>query len=415
MKRTWLNTILLVLATSYCTAQTDGYKHYTRLDSVKNPGFYNIALSPATTPYLKTDHSDLRIINQSGRWVPHILQNPATEPGNRDQSWHLVFSTVENSPANTVLIIEKGSERYPNFGLLITNTAAERFGTLSGSNDQKQWYVINDSILLNPVPAQDATENIFTIHYPRNNYQYLKLVIHNKNKNPFNIQGVVQWGLLTGSTDPMYALNENPPPVLQQKDSGKVSYLKIVQPLPYHVDHIRLQVSGVKYYNRKAALYIPYSSTHSLTNPGELVASFTISNNSALEFKLPLAKAAGFYLFIYNEDNLPLRVDSVRTFSYNRYITAYLDSSNQYSLIMNNAAAVPPNYDLPGYMDTLPANIPQLHFSNIVATAGSPLPTPRRNNSWILWVAIGAALLVLIFFTFKMLKEVEKRKQHDHI
>jgi hypothetical protein len=39
-----------------------------------------------------------------------------------------------------------------------------------------------------------------------------------------------------------------------------------------------------------------------------------------------------------------------------------------------------------------------------------PPVVTEKNNNWIFWVAIGTALLILLFFTYKMLTEVDKRK-----
>ena len=41
--------------------------------------------------------------------------------------------------------------------------------------------------------------------------------------------------------------------------------------------------------------------------------------------------------------------------------------------------------------------------------------TPVKNNKWILWGAIIAVLFILLLFTQKMVKEVNKRKEHDSI
>lgn len=412
MKKKWINLLLFSLITICCAAQTGGYKFHAPLDGIKTSGFYNIELRPDLFARLKTDYSDLRIVNGAGKWIPHLLHAPAYDRTHHEGKMNLKFSIAENSANSTVLIIEKGEGKSTDIGLSITNTVAERFSTLSGSNNRKQWFVINDSILLKPVPAQHATENIFTINFPSNNYAFYKLDIHNKNKNPFNIRAVVKSVLLTGSGDnPLDKLNANPPTVVQQKDSGKISYIKISQQLPYQFDHISLQLSGLKYYNRQVHLYIPYSDKHSFSNPGQLLQSFTVSNNNTLQFKVPLTKAAVFYLLIYNDDNLPPTVNKIKTAISNHYITAYFEKGSNYRLIMDNETAVMPDYDLAKLNSRIPDSIAFLNVGKIMAFAEIKIPeTTAKNNKWILWVSITATLLILLFFTYKMFKEVDKRK-----
>lgn len=411
MKKKWINLLLYSSITVCCTAQTGGYKFFSKLDSVKTPGFYNIELTPELTARLKTDYSDLRIVNDAGKWIPHVLHAPAYERTDMGLIMNLRFSITENSGINTVLVIESGEKISNNIGLIITNTAAERFCTLSGTNDKKNWFVINDSILLSPVPAENETENISRINFPPNSYRFYKVIIHNKNKDPFNIKGVVEYASAAKITNTPDKLIQNPVAAIQQKDSGKISYIKISQQLPYQFDHISLQLAGVKYYSRQVDIYIPYAENHSISRPGQLLQSFTISNNSTLQFKVPLSKAAVYYLLINNEDNLPLTVKEIKTAISQHYITAYLENGSNYKLIMDNESASLPDYDLQKLNSKIPDSIPFLYFDKIMAAAENKLQeTATKNNNWILWVSITAALLILLFFTYKMLKEVDKRK-----
>jgi hypothetical protein len=380
------------------------------LDSIKTSGFFNIEITPAVSARLKTDYSDLRIINADNKWVPHVLHASWYEQTSHHAAYDQQFSIIENSKTNTGILIESSKNISSNIGLIISNTAAERFCTLSGSDDKKNWFVINDSILLNPVAAENETENIFNINFPPTSYRFYKVVVHNNNKDPFNVKGVVQYSS-PEVRDTLRKLNNNPAVLLQQKDSGKISYIKIIQQQSYHFDNISLQLSGVKYYTRKVDLFIPYTDKHSFANPGQFLQSLTISNNSTLTFTVPLTKASVLYALIYNEDNLPLIVKGVKTAYSNHYITAYLDSGNNYLLILDNENAVMPSYDLSNLNSKLPDSIPYVQLGQITAFPENILPvTPVKNNNWLLWSAIAAALLILLFFTFKMLKEVDKRK-----
>ena len=413
MKKKWIDLLLLIIVPAAAFAQTGGYKFYGNLDSIKTSGLYNIDITPGLHAHIKTDYSDIRIVNDSGKWVPHILHVPFYDITGPAVTYDLNFSILENAAGNSELVIESRKEIMSNFSLLISNTAAERFCTLSGSNDKKNWYVINDSILLHPLAGDKATENHLPILFPASSYAFYKIVIHNKNKDPFHIKAVVENVVITSS---LKKLVDNPPPQLQQKDSGKISYIKVTQQQAYQFDHISLQLSGVKYYSRQVELYVPQVGEGDFSNPGSLLHAFTVSNNSTLEFRLPLTKARVFYLLIRNEDNLPLKLTRVRTSSGNHYITAYLEEGNKYRLIVDNEDAVLPNYDLSALTMATPDSMGYLAVGKLTAFS-TPLTSTGKanNNTWILWAAIAAALLILLFFTFKMMREVDKRKQDDRL
>lgn len=416
MRKNLFNLLWCCLFPVCAVAQTDGYKFYSRLDSVKRPGFYNIELTPELNALVKTDLSDLRIINEQGKWIPHLVHTAAEESAVKPELRKLKFSLTAYSGIYTEILIESSKQVSTNIGLLITNTAAERYATLSGSNDRSGWFVINDSILLNPVPAPQKTETIFRIDFPPNNYSFYRIVIHNDKKDPLQIKDVVEYTNAPGMSNPLFRLIENPAPVLTQKDSGKISYIKIGQQKPYPFDHISLRVNGVTFFNRKAGIYIPYGANSSFENPGQLLQSITISNNSTLQYRLPLTASVVCYLLINNEDNLPLQVQEIKTAVSNRYITTYLDSGSTYKLIMHNETAVLPNYDLDRINSPVPDSIAFLQFSDIRAFPANVQPAvTAKTDQWILWSAVAAALIMLLFFTFKMIKAVDKKKSHDRL
>jgi len=412
MKKKWINFLLFGFISFYCSAQTEGYKFYAPLDTVKISSFYNIEITPELSAHIKTDYSDLRVINNNNRWVPHILRNPAKEITDGALIRKLNFIISENTNIQTTLIIENKQGLISDIGLIIRNTAAKRSSVLSGSDDNKNWFIINDSIILNPVPAEMGSENLFTINFPPSNYKFFKLLIHNNNKDAFDITGVIQHITATSMLHAQNRTVQNPATTIEQKDSGKISYIKTIQQHPYHFDFISLKINGAKFFNRKAELYISQEEGHSFAKPGRLLTSFTISNKSPLNFQLPLTKGLAFYILINNEDNLPLTVNEVNTSLLTRYITTYLEKDSSYKLIIDNEEAAVPEYDFPQLSNNyLIDSIPDLMFGKIIAFPETVIPVKtEKKNNWLLWSSIAAVLLILLFFTYKMLKEVDKRK-----
>lgn len=413
MKQKWSSIFLLNLVTLCCTAQTAGYKYYCLLDSVTTADFYSIALSPEIKAHVKTDYNDIRIVNKQDRWVPHVFHAAINSTFNEIKISNLQFSITENNKINTVVTIETTQNIITTIGLTIKNTAAKRFCTLSGSDDKKEWFVINDSILLAPVADGQLTTNNLQISFTPSNYKYIKVTIRNNNKDPFNIVNVLLYTPAVSTVE--NKLSDNPAPIFIQKDSGKISYLKVDEQQAFHFNNIRLKVSGPKYFYRKVELYVPDASVHSFSNPGKLLQSFIISNNSTLQFNLPLSNARTFYLLINNEDNLPLTVNEINTASDAAYITAYLEKGEFYKLIIDNSTAEKPVYDLTNFNKTIPDNIPFLSIGKIQKAGDKIVSLPAKNMQWIVWDALIAVLIILLFVTKKMIQEVDKTKQHDSL
>jgi hypothetical protein len=416
MKRKLINIFIFCFVTLCCNAQIEGYKYYAELDSIKTSGFYNIVLSPEINAKLKTDYTDLRIVNASDKWIPHAVHVPAYKRSREIASFDLKYTQTENNKTNTTLIINAVSS-LNNIEITIRNTAAERYCSLSGSDDSKNWFVINDSILISPVATETKSINSFEINFPLNNYKFYKLNIVNNNKDPYEINKITSSGIIVEPDIIKSKIITNPSPVIFQKDSNNISYIKISQKYPFHFDGLNFKVSGVKYYSRSVDLFIPTNTNHSFANPGKLLQSFTISNNSNLNFRLPLINESVFYLLIKNEDNLPLQVNEMGTTLNEHYIKAYLEKSNSYRLILSNEKATAPKYDISKLDLSIKDTAAFLNVKNIIAFPHQEklIEKKESNNKWLVWIALIAGLAILLLLTKKMIKEVNKKEENDTI
>lgn len=414
MRKKWISVLYFVIIAVCCNAQTAGYKFYAALDSVKTSGFYTIAITPELSAHLKTDYSDLRIVNDSGKWVPHIMRLPEESFKKSSLKATIKIEEKKNTANSTEIILRNDSTFHSEFDISIKATNASRTAKFSGSDNNKDWFVIEDSVILEPFFSTEKAEAKYHIQFPSCNYKYYKILIQNKDNDPVNVLSVNYEVNLTQYQ--LKIIANNPACRLQQMDSAKASYIKVTQDQPYHFEHLNLKISGSKYFYRKVDMYLANGNHNSFSNPGELLQSFYISNNSALEFTVPLTNAKEFYLIIHNEDNLPLKIDEVRIWSNWRSLTTYLEKGNSYKLIMDNKAAEIPNYDLSKLDLKITDSSTSLPFQKIIAFENTTVTkvTPQNNN-WILWSVIIAVLFILLLFTKKMVTEVNKKKEHDSI
>ena len=65
-------TILIILCCLFARAQQFNYR--STLDSIASSGFYTITITPELSAHLKTDLSDLRVVNNRDQWIPHIIR-----------------------------------------------------------------------------------------------------------------------------------------------------------------------------------------------------------------------------------------------------------------------------------------------------------------------------------------------------
>jgi hypothetical protein len=407
-------SLLLVFTTLqlFASAQTTGFHFNAPVDNTDSSGFYNIVITPAISAHVKTDYSDLRIANDSGKWVPHLMRWPNTEYVIESLVAEMKIVKIESNDVATVLVVKRVDSITDNLILEFKNSQVERFCSLMGSDDMSHWFAINDSILIK-LEKKSLTTNSFAIEFPSCNYQYYRVHIYNQGKGPFDITmvGTSSQEIVAGvikNLPPHHLPFQNPVPTIIQKDSARQTFIKVTQAASYHFNEFQLSVSAVKYYNRTMDIYIPNAATHSFSNPGHLIQSVSITNNSHLQFRLPTQNAAAFYLIIHNEDNPPLKIDSVKTLYGYTVCTAYFEKGKQYQLLMDNVAAVQPKYDLQQFNIGSKQSLTALPIGNIQNIAQTTTDAAAPNRKWMIWLAITGAALLLAFFTYKLVKDMNK-------
>ena len=123
------------------------------------------------------------------------------------------------------------------------------------------------------------------------------------------------------------------------------------------------------------------------------------------------AKADQFLLTINNEDNNPLKIKAVQAFQLKTYLLAYLQDGKNYFLKFGDSSLQAPKYDLSFFADSAgksPAEIFVKSFEKNASLVSTNLVS-AKNNKLFLWISIALVLAALLYFTFKLMREVKKK------
>jgi hypothetical protein len=404
--------VLLMMAGLHANAQTVGYRYDAKIASVDSSGFYNIVLTPELNGYLTADYRDLRVVNDSGKWVPHLVRTLNDEITRDAITWQRKIISNTTTASATEVIVEGSSTDISNISFALKNAVTDRYCTLTGSDDRNAWFVINDSIKIIATTTKGSNRSSFELLFPPVNYKYFKIKIYNYDKAPLNILGASSAGLVDEVNEQFkyFADIENPATSFIQKDSNKISYIKVVQSAACHFEKIALKLTGVKYYNRTAEVYIPNAANHSFSNPGQLIASFTVSNNSTLQLSLPVSNAKTFYILIHNDDNLSLKAAEIKTYIKYRVLSVYLEKSKQYRLLLSNEQATAAHYDLQLNNISIRQNLPIVNVGAVSAIPQAAVgKTSKDHSTQLIWLSIGVAAIVLAFFTYRLVADMNKK------
>jgi len=388
-------------------AFTQQFKYGAELNKVDTNGFYEIIITPAISRYLLQDFSDIRIADGSNRWVPHILQqSDVMLVENLFTPFPIVQNTVNDSGKNLLVIENIKKEGINHLKLLLKNTAVSRLALLSGSNNQQDWYIIDDNISINKSNETIKDEYMQEINFPLVKYRYLKLVIDNDRNEPLLIS---QAGFYSEPSNKKTIVNQvNPAPLFLQKDSIHYSYILVKQADSYQFDKISIETSGTRYYNRTVQICLQEFDKNKIPKPGRVIGNFKLISDSTRSFYLTRTKAPSFYIIIKNGDSPPLKIESIRTTLQNVALVSYLEKGKGYRLLLGDSLASFADYDLQTFKDSIGAKR-ILKYGDVFMNSTKDFSKKSQNKNWWIWPTIILAGLVLSFLTYRLTGDMKKQ------
>jgi len=389
-------------------AFTQHFKYGAELNKIDTAGFYEIIVTPTISRYLLPDFSDIRIADENNQWVPHILQQSgdAIGPENLFTSFPIVQNTVNDSGKNLLVIEIIKKEGVNHLKLLLKNTAVSRLALLSGSNNQQDWYIIDDNISINRSNETIKDEYMQEINFPLVKYRYLKLVIDNDRNEPLLISRAGFYAEPSYKKPNAYQLN--PAPLFIQKDSIHYSYILVKQADSYQFDGISIETSGTRYYNRDVQICLQEFDKNKMPKPGRVIGNFKLIADATRSFYLTRTKAPSFYIIIKNGDSPPLKIESIRTTLQNVTLVSYLEKGKGYRLLLGDSLASFPDYDFQTFKDSIVAKR-ILKYGDVYVNSTKDFNKKRQDKNWWIWPSIILAGLVLSFLTYRLTGDIKKQ------
>lgn len=408
-KNNILIALLLMLAGITHSGHAQQFKIRATLDTVRETGFYKIAISPELTAATNADLSDIRIATDGNVFVPYINQKEIKRaPVEIEifQQFPILSNTTDGK--FTVVVLENPNPgRLARLDLVVSNNAVERSISLSGSDDKTSWFIIDDSLWFHRSHTSKEYNYVQNLDFPLSSYKYFRLKIDNGITDPLNI---VKAGLYNFQNyGPLYQQPENPAPTFTQKDSSnRISYLVIKNTAAYLTDQVDLKISGPRFYNRSGTAYIMHSEndSSSITNP---VAHFVLSSDSISNFfTFTGQKAKTIILEIDNKDNPPLKITGVSTRQEIQHLVAWLEKGKIYSLLAGDPNAEAPQYDLSHFKNKIPEDIPTLSYGPLMPVSATVAPAAKPEKNYWLWPTIVGAVIVLSLLTYRLMKDAKQ-------
>ena len=403
VKKIILSLVMTLLSFS---AMSQEFRLSANLDTVTTKGYYNVQLPPEVNALSSSrELNDIRIKDSKGVDVPYFIyaENPIRTVS-RFIDYQIKSNNVKDS-LNIIVIDNVGRDNINHFSILANNADVYTYSTVRGSNDLSQWYIVkrrNESIYT----VYDKNTQIIDIDIPDGNYQYYEIVLSNSQTSPLNVKQVGRISI--GDVYGQFTKIDTKQMLRSDDMIKRLTYLNFPEmPYEYRIGKLVFHIANKNNYMRETLISDSNSKrslSFTLASHNKnilLLDDFTISSKTEIE--------------IENADNFPLEIDSVSVYSLNRYLCAYLEAGQEYTLLAGNDSIGKANYDIEYFKKDIPESLSTVKTNNLKITKKEVTVENLREPSIFetpafMWSVIIIVGLFLIFICFKMISEMKKKK-----
>lgn len=387
------------------------YNWQAKLESVENPAYYKIFLSPEITAHLNHAFPDIRLYDDKNNEIQYILnQKKVIYDKGKKNELKILKNKYRKFKHFTEVIVENTEDvEISNMIFKVVNTNNPVFIKILGSPDNEKWYIIRNNYPTVPDITNADTTEIKVMNLPRSDFKYFKILFHDYDEQNIEVAGVYYHNL----ADIRAEYTQLPKPEITQKDTLDKSIVTVEFNQAQFVDMITFGIQGPEFYLRKIQLL--KSDTGIVSATGEefydqMKKVFWFGSLKSNRLILADYKAKKLVFIIDNKDNQPLKIYKVNAYQLKNYMVAYLLPDTKYHLFFGSKNTNFPSYDLPYFKDTIPKVLPETYIYNIKRNENARQEVTAIWNfpvRW-LWVSIGGITIILILVSILMLRQISK-------
>lgn len=398
---------LLLLCTSIANAQTNTYKFKRSITGV-NTVWHKMTLPDDLYKKANAGFEDLRIFGINGKdtiEVPYLLKQRADKVTTNDITFKQINQSTNpngyyytfQSPGINLINQIKLAFKQDNFDWKVT---------LEGSNDNKQWFAILSDYRILSIKNNDTDYQFTKLNFPDSKYQYFRVAVKSPIQPELLEANISKTDTIKGTYKEVRYKSFD----IKNDASKKETVVDITLATPVPLSYLKLNAqSDFDFYR---PIKIEYATDSFKTDKGiqynyANLYEGTISSLEETAFNFENTIASRLKITIQNNDNKPLRLSGLQLKGNIYEIIARFDQQkNEYALYYGNEKATSPIYEIEKFENKIPVDLTSVNIGAEQQNPAYSIKTEEplfENKAW-LWVLMVVIIVLLGWFSFKMLK-----------
>lgn len=399
--------LLLLFVANGLLAQ---YKTTAKIETVTENGLHKIILPAEIRSFSKEELGDFRILDTKGNQIPYYIFQGNGQTKMSSFSECKILSKTVIPKSKTILIFENPKAAIDQIVLSITNADVAKSYSISGSNNQEEWFGLVNNSQLNGLENTQDTSVFKTITFPLTSYRHLKIELNDKKTLPINVLKIVFFTNKISNQDVVAIFAKNIR--ILQIPAEKKTRIDVNFKYPQIINQIGFTITSPNLYQRNAQLYL--NQKRVMNQKGaifpELRTNFELNSNTKNSFEIPQLFEKDFFIEIENRDNPPLTFSKIQFFQNQIAVIADLKANEKYTIQTGNPKLYSPEYDLENFKNSIGNNLPEAKIydiKHISSKENSAKSSSFWQQSWFMWLCISLGGLAVAFFTTSLVKDMK--------
>ena len=382
-----------------------------KIEKIEKSGLHSIVLPTLIRSVSRENLSDFRILDSKKNEVPYYINDDNIDKYFTTFNTFKIISKTAIPNKNTTIILENPKLEINEIVLSIANADVTKNYSVSGSNDQVEWFgLVNNQELYADLDSE-KTNGLTTIPVPLTSYKFLKIVFDDKKTLPINVlkSGDISSKTTRGDLLEIFTKsNTNAENKIDKKTTLHVifSNLEII-------NQISFNIAAPKLYKRYVRVYklVSVKVKHKFEIQQRDLTTFELNAASKNTFDISQITEKDIYLEIENQDNPPLTINKIQFFQTPISVVADLKADENYTISTENENAIAPNYDLESFKSAIKDDLPKAKIIDIVLPQFDSAKFQEKafyEQPWFMWICICLGGAAVLFFSVNLLKDLNK-------